>query len=122
MRIRIPTETWNVSLLLTHREILGPNQPVIQRGPGYFPGVKRPGREADHSSPPSAEVKNEWSYPSAPLIYLRGTARDFLSLPHYCTADNANLLAFVTEIQLFMNLFYEYLYDHVKIRTGDDFI
>jgi hypothetical protein len=24
---------------------------------GYFPGVKRPGREADHSPPPNAEVK-----------------------------------------------------------------
>jgi hypothetical protein len=26
---------------------------------GSFPGVKRPGREADHSPPSSAEVK-EW--------------------------------------------------------------
>jgi hypothetical protein len=25
---------------------------------GYYPGVKRPGREADHSPPSSAEVKN----------------------------------------------------------------
>jgi hypothetical protein len=33
-------------------------QPPIQR----VPGVKRPGREADHSRPSSAEVKNEWSY------------------------------------------------------------
>jgi hypothetical protein len=28
-------------------------------GGGSFPGVKRPGREADHSHPSSAEVK-EW--------------------------------------------------------------
>jgi len=27
-------------------------------------GVKRPGREADHSPPSSAEVKNAWSYTS----------------------------------------------------------
>jgi hypothetical protein len=27
-------------------------------------GVKRPGREADHSSLSTAEVKNEWSYTS----------------------------------------------------------
>jgi hypothetical protein len=34
---------------------------------GLFPwGVKRPGREADRSSPPSAEVKNAWSYSSTP--------------------------------------------------------
>jgi hypothetical protein len=29
-------------------------------------GVKRPGREADHSSPSSAKVKNAWSYTSIP--------------------------------------------------------
>jgi hypothetical protein len=29
-------------------------------------GVKRPGREADHSPPSSAEVKNAWSYTSIP--------------------------------------------------------
>jgi hypothetical protein len=29
-----------------------------------FPGVKRPGREADHSSPTSAEVKKMWIYTS----------------------------------------------------------
>jgi hypothetical protein len=31
---------------------------------GSFPGVKRPGREADHSPQSSAEVKNAWSYTS----------------------------------------------------------
>jgi hypothetical protein len=30
------------------------------------PGVKRPRREADHSPPSSAEVKNAWSYTSTP--------------------------------------------------------
>jgi len=29
---------------------------------GSSPGVNRPGREADHSPPSSAEVKNEWIY------------------------------------------------------------
>jgi hypothetical protein len=29
-----------------------------------FLGVKRPGRDADHSPPSSAEVKNAWSYTS----------------------------------------------------------
>jgi len=29
-------------------------------------GVKLPGREADHSSPSSAEVKNTWSYTFTP--------------------------------------------------------
>jgi hypothetical protein len=35
-------------------------------------GVKWPGREADHSPPSSAEVKNEWSYTSTPAIRLHG--------------------------------------------------
>jgi hypothetical protein len=30
------------------------------------PGVKRPGREADHSHPSSSEVRNAWSYTSTP--------------------------------------------------------
>jgi hypothetical protein len=34
------------------------------RGWGPSLGVKRPGREADHSPPTSAEVKNVWSYTS----------------------------------------------------------
>jgi hypothetical protein len=33
---------------------------------GAFPGVNRPGREADHSPPPSAEVKKTRIYTSTP--------------------------------------------------------
>jgi hypothetical protein len=33
---------------------------------GSFPGGKRPGREADHSPPASAEVKKMWIYTSTP--------------------------------------------------------
>jgi hypothetical protein len=36
--------------------------------------VKRPGREADHSPPSSAEVKNAWSYTSNPPVRLYGVA------------------------------------------------
>jgi hypothetical protein len=40
------------------RTALGPTQPPIQWVPGDLSlGVKRPGREADHSPPSSAEVK-----------------------------------------------------------------
>jgi hypothetical protein len=47
-------------------------QPPIQRLPeAVFPGVKRPGREADHSPPSSAEVKNAWSYTSTlPFVFM----------------------------------------------------
>jgi hypothetical protein len=48
------------------RLALRPTQPPIQCIPGdLFLGVKRPGRESDHSPPSSAEVKNTWSYTSA---------------------------------------------------------
>jgi hypothetical protein len=40
------------------RPALGPTQPHLQKVPGTFSlGIKHPGREADHSSTSSAEVK-----------------------------------------------------------------
>jgi hypothetical protein len=39
---------------------------------GSFPWVKRPEREADHSPPSSAKVKNAWSYTSTHHIRLHG--------------------------------------------------
>jgi hypothetical protein len=42
---------------------LGSTQPPIQWIPAAFSlGVKRPGRDADHSPPSSAEVKNDLLY------------------------------------------------------------
>jgi hypothetical protein len=47
--------------------------PCIQSVPGALSvGVKRPGREANHSPPSSSEVKNEWSYTSTPPVRLHG--------------------------------------------------
>jgi len=37
---------------------------------GSFPWVKRPGREADHSFPSSAKVRDAWSYTCTPPICL----------------------------------------------------
>jgi hypothetical protein len=55
------------------RPALEPTQPPIQWVPGAFSlGLKRPGREDDHSPPSSAEVKNEWSYTGTPPIHLHG--------------------------------------------------
>jgi hypothetical protein len=49
------------------RPALGPNQPPIQWVPGSLPtGEKWPEREADHSPPYSAGVKNMWRYTSTP--------------------------------------------------------
>jgi hypothetical protein len=47
--------------------------PPIQWVPGALSlGVKWPGREADHSFPSRAEVKNAWSYTSTPPIRFHG--------------------------------------------------
>jgi hypothetical protein len=46
---------------------LGPTQPPDQWKTGALSlGVKLPGREADHSPPSCAEVKDAWSYISTP--------------------------------------------------------
>jgi hypothetical protein len=49
------------SLSSVSRPALGPTQPPVQWVPGVLsPGVKaRPGRDAEHSPPSSAEVVNE---------------------------------------------------------------
>jgi len=54
-----------------------------------FPqGVKRPGHEADHLSPSSAEVKNAWSYTSHPpyayMAWYLVQHRDKFALPYSC--------------------------------------
>jgi len=47
------------------RPTLGPNHPLSERVPGFFPRIKQPGCAVDCSSPSSVEVKNEWSYTSS---------------------------------------------------------
>jgi hypothetical protein len=42
---------------------------------GYRVGIKQPGRDVDHSPPSSSEVKNEWSYTSAPPMCFQGVDR-----------------------------------------------
>jgi hypothetical protein len=55
------------------RTALRPTHPPIQWVPGALSvGVKQPGREADHSLPSSAEIKNAWSYTSTLPIRLHG--------------------------------------------------
>jgi hypothetical protein len=72
-RVRVPAGAGNFSLNHRVQNGSGPTQPPIQWVPGALSlGLKRPGRESDHSPPFSAEVKNEWSYTSTPLIRLLG--------------------------------------------------
>jgi hypothetical protein len=57
-----PGRIKNFLFSTSSRPALGSTQPPIQ----WVPGVKRQGREADHSTPSSAEVKKTWIYTSTP--------------------------------------------------------
>jgi hypothetical protein len=57
-RVRFPAGTGNFSPTTAFRLALGPTPPPVQGVLGALStGVKLPGREADHSPPSSAEVK-----------------------------------------------------------------
>jgi hypothetical protein len=72
-RVRFPARLGIFHFTSASRTALEPTQPPIQWVSGALSlGVKRPGREADHSPPSSAEVKNAWSYTSTPPIRLHG--------------------------------------------------
>jgi hypothetical protein len=68
------------------RSAVGPTQPPIKWVPGALSlGVKRPGREADHSAPTSAEVKKTIytftpSRPSWPTAVAARSESTFLGL------------------------------------------
>jgi hypothetical protein len=56
----------NINHFTSSIPVLGPSQPPVQLAKGALsPGVKRPDREADHSPPTSAEVKNTWIHTSS---------------------------------------------------------
>jgi hypothetical protein len=57
----------NFLFFTSSRPALGSTQPPIRSVPRVLPlEVKRPGHEADHSPPVSAEVKKTWIYTSTP--------------------------------------------------------
>jgi hypothetical protein len=62
-----PGRVKNFLFSMSSTPALGPTQPPIQWVPGVLsPGVKRPGREANHSPPTSAEVKKMRIYTFSP--------------------------------------------------------
>jgi hypothetical protein len=72
-RVRFPAGAGNFLFTTASGMALGPTRPPIQWVPGALSlGVKRLGREADHSPPSSPEVKNAWSYTSTLSIHLHG--------------------------------------------------
>jgi hypothetical protein len=67
------------------RPALSPTQPHIQWYRVLSAGVKRPGREGDHSPPASAEVKNGGAIPALPhTSSWRNYARGQLYLLPLC--------------------------------------
>jgi hypothetical protein len=65
--VRVPAEAGNFSL---HNIVQTGSGAHPSSYPGSFLGVKRPGRDADHSPPSSAEVEKAWRYTSTPPIRL----------------------------------------------------
>jgi hypothetical protein len=66
-RDSIPDRGKRVSLPTASRPVMGTTQPLIQCVPGVISQeVKRLGREADHSLPSSAKVKNSGAIPPLP--------------------------------------------------------
>jgi hypothetical protein len=71
IEFRVTVRARNFFFTTASRLTLGPTQSPIQWVPGALSlGVKRPGREAGHSPPSSAEAMNVWSYISTPPISL----------------------------------------------------
>jgi hypothetical protein len=83
----------------------GATDPPIRWVPSSFPRVKWPGRDVEYSLPSSAEVKNGWSYTSAP-VYIQGAYRDdftilyqyILALYYPSVAKNFDLASYCLEI------------------------
>jgi len=65
------------------RLVLEPNQPLIRWIPkDLSPGLKRPGRDSDHSIQSNAEVKKDWSNTYSCPTCLKGVKMGILFL--YC--------------------------------------
>jgi hypothetical protein len=70
MRVRFLARARIFLFSITFRPALGPTQPPAQWIPvSGFPEVQRPGRETDHSSRASAEVKNDGAVPPLPTCF-----------------------------------------------------
>jgi hypothetical protein len=81
-----------------NRRVSSPKRPRRLRGPSSllfieywhpFQGIKRPGRDVDHTSPSSGEIKKEWSHTSSHPIRLCGLDKDKFRFPcaTYCNSN-----------------------------------
>jgi hypothetical protein len=76
--VRIPTGPKDTLFSKTFK--ICPPSSLFNAYLASFPGVKRPRREVGHSTPSSAEVKNECSCTSAPPVCLHGVNTSTLLL------------------------------------------
>jgi len=90
-------ESWHGQVFIlcseTSRPCLGFTQPSVQWLPAFFPGSKQQGREFNHLSPSSNEVKNEWSCPSNLPACLRRAHRERFTF-YYTRYCNKSFLYF----------------------------
>jgi hypothetical protein len=69
--VRFPAGMGIFLFTTVSRTALRPTQPPIQWVQGdHSLGVKRPRREADHSPPSSARIKNAWNYTSTAQYFF----------------------------------------------------
>jgi hypothetical protein len=109
-----PGRVKNFLFSTSSRPALGPTQPPIQWVPGALsPGVKRQGREADHSPPPSSEVKKMWMYTSTPPYAF--------TLPHYCCYLLTRVDTCVITFQTFIGKCLRLLYTFAKFMSFPPF-
>ena len=79
--VQIPAGTKEFSRLQNVQTDSGAHLASCLLDTGVLPWrIKQPGHDVDHSHPSSAEVKNEWSYTSAPHICVHGVDRDTFAL------------------------------------------
>jgi hypothetical protein len=81
-RVRLPVSAGDFPLLRNVQTTSGAHP--VDTEPLSL-GVKRPGREGDHSPPSTAEVKKEWSYTSTPpsIPSWRGQGKALLCFYFY---------------------------------------
>jgi hypothetical protein len=118
-RVRFPTRTGNFSLHHRVQNGSGPTQPPIQCVPGALSlGIKRPGREAYHSPPSSAEDKESVELylhsPATPswhgaqlkhrdfYLYLLHTKKEVNMLGCLSTCHYTNIDHWLHEAQYFL--------------------
>jgi hypothetical protein len=108
--LHLLTSRWGLGIFLfttASRTALGPTQPPIKWVPGALSlGVNRSGREADHSPPSSAEVKNAWSYTSTPPIRLHGVVLSSAQGQLYLPLPLPTLLHSLIYVEIFFSAFW----------------